>query len=173
MTISRRQFAAATTATLLSLTILGCGDAQSAQNASPSASRKKDKPPLPKEPFLIGSPEQYREAGVYTQFNESHRLWVMSTGKSVAGIVDLCTHLGCGLTWNSEINLFECPCHTSQFDAWGTPLEGGKATRPLERYAISLVDTPQGPQIQIDPAQRLREDRGQWQQPNASIDLPR
>jgi|GEM_PF-3123086 len=174
MNLSRRQFNTAA-ATFVTLTIMGCNkgeESQAASTSSDSSSRdKRNKPTIPKEPFLIGSPDQYRTAGVYGQYNETHRLWVMSTGKSVAALVDLCTHLGCGLEWNQEINLFDCPCHTSQFDAWGTPQEGGKAKRTLERYAISLVDTPQGKQIQVDPTVRLREDKGQWKDERASLDL--
>lgn len=173
MNLTRRQFNTAA-ASFVTLTIMGCRRQEEDQPASTSSSvdeDKRNKPPIPREPYLIGSPDQYRAAGVYGQFNESHRLWVMSTGRSVAALVDVCTHLGCGLEWNAEINLFDCPCHTSQFDAWGTPQEGGSAKRPLERYAISLVDTPEGKQIQVNPTIRLREDQGQWKDEQASLDL--
>jgi Rieske Fe-S protein len=158
---------------LVSLTVLGCSNDQPSNPTQAASTKKKEKPPIPTEPFLIGAPEQYREAGVYSQYSETHRLWVMSTGKSVVALADLCTHLGCGLEWNAELNLFDCPCHTSQFDAWGSPQEGSKAKRALERYAVTLVDTPQGKQIQVDPAVRLREDKGQWDDPAASIALPK
>lgn len=180
MSITRREFTIGATS-LVALTVLGCSDDSSAaqgEGVQSMARRKPAKPELPKEIFTVGSPDQYRTPGVYDAYNKTHRVWLVSNGSKLVALVDVCTHLGCELAWFSEINLFECPCHSSQFDAQGTNQEGGKAKRPLERFAIRLIDDPAnahgaGKLVQIDPAVRLRKDKDQWDDARASIDLPK
>lgn len=176
MSITRREFTLVTTS-LVALTVLGTSDQYSnAQGTgAQEMARKNRKPPVPKEVFTVGSPEQYRKPGVYDQYNKDKRLWLVSNGSKLVALVDVCTHLGCGLNWEPNVNLFECPCHKSKFDAAGTNQPDSKAKRPLERYAISLIDDNQGQGkiVQIDPTVRLRKDRDQWNDPRAEIDLPK
>ena len=168
MALSRREFAIGTTS-LVTLTILGCkGEEPPAGAGLP---RKIEKAELPAEPFLVGEPAQYKTPGVYEQFNISHRTWLMSNGKTLIAYMDECTHLSCQLAWKMEDNLFHCPCHESRFDAAGKPQEGSNAKRPLERFAIAIIDTPEGKQVQIDPTVALREDDGGWDDPRASCAL--
>ena len=41
-----------------------------------------------------------------------------------------CTHLACNVIWRKEKGIFECPCHSGQFDINGRPI-AGPPTRPL------------------------------------------
>lgn len=36
----------------------------------------------------------------------------------------ICPHEGCEVAWSDQLNIFECPCHDSNFTAEGTRLEG-------------------------------------------------
>ncbi|MGA8833372.1 MAG: ubiquinol-cytochrome c reductase iron-sulfur subunit [Desulfomonilaceae bacterium] len=49
---------------------------------------------------------------------------------------DRCTHLGCRYKWNQDKDLFECPCHGSEFDIHGQVLRG-PATRHLPRLYLT------------------------------------
>jgi Rieske Fe-S protein len=41
-----------------------------------------------------------------------------------------CTHLACNVIWRKEKGIFECPCHSGQFDINGRPI-AGPPTKPL------------------------------------------
>lgn len=43
----------------------------------------------------------------------------------------VCPHLGCLVEWNPNDRTFDCPCHGSQFDAFGR-LINGPAVADLE-----------------------------------------
>ena len=49
----------------------------------------------------------------------------------------VCTHLGCALPWNDEMQSFVCPCHGSTFDRKGLPTRP-PATRPLNYYPVRI-----------------------------------
>jgi menaquinol-cytochrome c reductase iron-sulfur subunit len=44
----------------------------------------------------------------------------------------ICTHLGCGYSWDKAEKHFKCPCHGSVFDTSGQVL-AGPAPRSLDR----------------------------------------
>lgn len=57
--------------------------------------------------------------------------WLVDLGISVKGLfhgwimqrTGRCSHMGCGLVWNSEEKVWECPCHGSRFDEDGKLLD--------------------------------------------------
>jgi cytochrome b6-f complex iron-sulfur subunit len=64
--------------------------------------------------------------------------WLLkpTAGDDLVALDDRCSHLGCRTKWNSQKQLFECPCHGSEFHMDGR-VAHGPATRPLSRLAVS------------------------------------
>jgi Rieske Fe-S protein len=184
MDINRRQLVAAAAITALAT---ACGLSRFAQRsvAATSASppdedtlslnadnKKKDnKAHLATEPFLIGPTRQYLNPGLYAAYKEQKGVWIISDGRALVALSATCTHLACTTRWEPDNNLFKCPCHKSRFSPEGINQEGSKAKRPLERCTLTMKDTPQGPQILVDPTRRLRQEKGEWSHPQASISL--
>lgn len=59
-----------------------------------------------------------------------------------------CTHLGCTVPFNSQRDLFECPCHGSRYDKHTAVVLRSPAPKPLQLFHISestagvlIVDT--------------------------------
>ena len=48
-----------------------------------------------------------------------------------------CSHAGCAVSWESDQQIFLCPCHDSEFSSTGKVLEG-PATEPLAGYQVKL-----------------------------------
>jgi menaquinol-cytochrome c reductase iron-sulfur subunit len=60
-------------------------------------------------------------------------VWALKQGDGEVVVYSpLCTHLGCGYTWDVADSRFECPCHLSKFSVNGDVI-GGPAPRPLDR----------------------------------------
>lgn len=70
-----------------------------------------------------------------------------------------CPHLGCSVPWRSADGIFNCPCHSSIFNAVGE-VTSGPSPRPMDLFLVKtiddeiLVDTGQPIQRQsFDPSQ--------------------
>lgn len=48
-----------------------------------------------------------------------------------------CTHAGCTVQWQTDANLFTCPCHGAQYDIQGQ-VTRGPAGRSLATYEVKL-----------------------------------
>jgi len=63
---------------------------------------------------------------------------VIRTGATTAvALSDICTHQGCGVTYQSAANRLFCPCHGSEFSLTGSVLQG-PAIAPLKVYTATL-----------------------------------
>jgi Rieske Fe-S protein len=93
--------------------------------------------------------------GVPTGFPYSRTIadgWVQATqsgtayaltmdGQTVTVFSDICPHLSCRVTFNSETLTYRCPCHDAIFSATGAVL-AGPPPRPLDQFA-SRVESGQ------------------------------
>lgn len=182
--LTRREFASTATA-LVTLSVLGCDSrAQTPPATQPgtppvgtlgedekSEEQKKRKANLATEPFFIGAISKYRNAGLYEQYKPEKGVWVVSDGKKIVALSASCTHINCTTNWFADRGVFQCPCHESQFRLSGHQIDGSKAKRPLERCALRQVNTGSGPQIEVDPTRRFREDKGEWSDPASTMPL--
>jgi menaquinol-cytochrome c reductase iron-sulfur subunit len=52
---------------------------------------------------------------------------------------DICTHLGCRVTWHADIQEYVSPCHDGHFDIDGNVTKG-PPPRPLDQYEVKIED---------------------------------
>ncbi len=60
---------------------------------------------------------------------------------------DRCPHLGCRQKWNAALQLYQCPCHGSEFDIQGNVMRG-PAGRPMPKL---FVDSSSGDSLRLLP----------------------
>lgn len=121
----------------------------------------------PSPTFKAGKPDDFIIGEVSEKFKESQRIWIVREDKGMYALLAICTHLGCTPRWLKTEDKFKCPCHGSGFKRSGINFEG-PAPRPLERVAITL--SPTGIII-IDKSKTFREEKGQWNDPDAFLKL--
>ncbi len=114
--------------------------------------------------FKAGYPSDYA-MGVDERYKEKFGVWMVRNEEGIYALSTTCTHLGCTPNWLSGENKFKCPCHGSGFYPSGINFEG-PAPRPLERHKISLGDDGQ---IVVDKNVKYQQEKGQWEDPGASL----
>ena len=185
MSITRRQFSLAG-GSVVALTVLdstGCdrkpGTTPPTPTTNPPAATGPNKSTdtlksqkLATEPLLIGPAGNYTTAGLYDGYRDKG-VWLVSDSKKLIALSARCTHQGCSVSWDGSARQFACPCHKSVFTLEGDNLPNHKATRPLERLSLSIVDTQDGKQVRVDPTKQFRKtaDTDEFSDPAASLPL--
>lgn len=120
--------------------------------------------------FKVGFPEEYAPESVNDRWLRAYRFWLVRTGDRFFAVSAICTHLGCTPRYLAAEDKFKCPCHGSGFRGLASGEPGvhyeGPAPRPLERFAISLAEDGQ---IFVDKSLVFRHERGEWEDPSASL----
>jgi Rieske Fe-S protein len=49
----------------------------------------------------------------------------------------VCTHMGCTVDYNRDMDPIDCPCHSSQYALDGSVIHG-PAKRPLKQYDVAM-----------------------------------
>jgi cytochrome b6-f complex iron-sulfur subunit len=63
----------------------------------------------------------------------------ITQGARVMALYWRCVHLGCKVPWCMSSQWLECPCHGSQYNAWGE-WQRGPAPRGLDRLPLRIED---------------------------------
>jgi Rieske Fe-S protein len=50
----------------------------------------------------------------------------------------LCTHEGCVVAWQEDLERYKCPCQGGWFDADGQPIQG-PVTKPLVEFPVVVT----------------------------------
>lgn len=122
----------------------------------------------PNPTFKAGKPADYNIDEVSEKYKESQQVWIVREKAGIYALLAVCTHLGCTPRWLKSESKFKCPCHGSGFKRSGVNFEG-PAPRPLERLKIAL--DPVSGEIVIDKSKTFREEKGQWDNPDAYLKL--
>jgi len=61
---------------------------------------------------------------------------IINTGSAFIALSSICTHQGCGVSYNSGNDNLPCPCHGSIFSTTGSVLQG-PANAPLKKYDVT------------------------------------
>ena len=95
--------------------------------------------------------------------------WIVNlspTDPKLVALSVICTHLGCVPAWIQGDQKFKCPCHGSGYYIDGINFEG-PTPRPLERFAVSVVDGL----VVVDMSKIFRQELGEWDNPESFIAL--
>lgn len=65
------------------------------------------------------------------------RVALVDAGTELRAFSAVCTHLGCIVHWEQEMEHLFCPCHNGMFNRAGEVV-GGPPPRPLERYPVEV-----------------------------------
>ncbi|OGR16825.1 MAG: hypothetical protein A2X81_19645 [Desulfobacterales bacterium GWB2_56_26] len=87
---------------------------------------------VPKKPVLINISKPILTGGYFVASD----FVLFDRGDSVWALSRKCTHLGCKLTYHEDRDIFECPCHQSQFHAETGEAIRGPATKPLAFFPV-------------------------------------
>lgn len=61
------------------------------------------------------------------------------TGETIVARSLLCTHQGCVVAWQEDIQQYKCPCQGAWFDIDGQVVSG-PTTKPLVEFPVTLVE---------------------------------
>jgi Rieske Fe-S protein len=107
---------------------------------APISAVPEDGTPL-KVPVVIQKP---RDAWTKLPPTEMGAVFVRKDGGEVVAYSTICPHLGCGVDFIADKNVFACPCHESAFD-----LEGRVAGGPSPRGLDQLQTRIEGGRIEV------------------------
>ncbi len=69
--------------------------------------------------------------------DKTMRIYIVKDDKKWIALWPVCTHLGCLVNWNGNVNEFRCPCHGGRYKMDGTVL-AGPPRAPLTRLPMEI-----------------------------------
>lgn len=143
--LSRRDFIKGTAAAIGSLIGAVIALPTIAYLLSPALRAEEDTDSIdlgPLENFPVGLPTRFET--VRTRINGWERtattygLFILRTSETdVRVLSDICTHLGCRVSWHPDQQHYVSPCHDGHFDIAGNVVSG-PPPRPLDGYITKI-----------------------------------
>lgn len=119
----------------------------------------------PLENYPIGIPTRFdftrtRVHG-WERTGTNHGLYVYRRNEDELHVFsDICTHLGCKVTWHEDQKHYISPCHDGHFDADGNVVSG-PPPRPLDVYQTKIENGSLFVQLPV-----LKREEGTYNKPN-------
>lgn len=144
-TMNRRDFIKATTVFVGGLIGITIGLPTIAYLLSPSLRKSDDDSILDLgslENYPIGIPTRFEftrtKVNGWERTATNYGLYVVRRNNiEVRVFSDICTHLGCRVTWHSDQQHYISPCHDGHFDVLGNVISG-PPPRPLDEYVTRI-----------------------------------
>lgn len=94
--------------------------------------------------FPIGVPTLFnftiRTANGWEKTATSHQGFIVRMNDNrLLALSNVCTHLGCLVSWHSDLLHYVSPCHNGHFDLEGNVVKG-PPPRPLDEYMTRITD---------------------------------
>lgn len=64
---------------------------------------------------------------------------ILKKNNKIVAMSDICTHLGCKIKFIKDKNIFQCPCHRSEFSIYGKVIKG-PAKKNLKRLKFRIMN---------------------------------
>jgi menaquinol-cytochrome c reductase iron-sulfur subunit len=98
----------------------------------------------PLENYPIGIPTLFNftrtNINGWEKTTNSYGVYVLRKNDSdIKVLTNVCTHLGCRVSWDETTELYACPCHTAHFDIEGTVADG-PPPKPLPEFETRVED---------------------------------
>lgn len=139
---------------------VGCGEPQAAVAAT-NGSNVSD------ASFDVGKPDQYRTNRVYTQYADSHGVYLVSAHRMLVALAAECTsdkHRASAVRWEPEVGVFRCPTCSAKFTRDGLTRGTSQTGRALERCRIRASGKiyDRDTSLIVDPGKRFRQEDQEW-----------
>jgi menaquinol-cytochrome c reductase iron-sulfur subunit len=145
--LSRRDFIKAATAIIGGAIGTVIGIPSIAYLLSPSLREAGDDSLIdlgPLENFPFGAPTRFdftlTKVNGWERTAVNYGLYVVRRDESEVRVFsDICTHLGCRVTWHPDQEHYISPCHDGHFDVVGNVVSG-PPPRPLDEFVTKIED---------------------------------
>ncbi len=144
--LSRRDFIRITTAAIGGLIGTFVGIPSVAYLLSPALQAGTGEDALislgPLEKYPIGVPTRFdftrTKVNGWERTAINYGLYVVRSNESEVRVFsDICTHLGCRVTWHPDVQHYISPCHEGHFDILGKNISG-PPPRPLDEFVAKI-----------------------------------
>lgn len=143
--ISRRDFIKTITAVVGAMIGAGIGLPSMIYLLSPALGKTEDDSLIdlgPLEKYPIGIPTRFdftrTRVNGWERTATNHGLYVVRKSESEVRVFsDICTHLGCRVTWHPGQGHYISPCHDGHFDLVGSVVSG-PPPRPLDEFVTEI-----------------------------------